>query len=189
MRAKSVFNKHSIFYTFVSILIGIANLTLGSSAQGTNQSIYLPPGQSSQGAPPPIGDGPSSGTIVPGDTQAENVPTGRPAAAPVYGTNFPHNFDPKRRARINLLIDRGKGKGKRIVLTFQPGQLTNEQKEITVELDSITSKNEPTAPVLADCVDPHTVPLQYLLDQARASVKTDDDDDIPAELLEGQKEL
>lgn len=65
----------------------------------------------------------------------------------------------------------------------------DEQKEITVELDSITSKNEPTAPVLADCVDPHTVPLQYLLDQARASVKTDDDDDIPAELLEGQKEL
>jgi hypothetical protein len=66
--------------------------------------------------------------------------------------------------------------------------IRDEPREVVIDLGTLVNKNEPTAPVLADCVDPHTVPLQYLLDQARASAKTDDDD-IPAELLEDRKEL
>lgn len=66
--------------------------------------------------------------------------------------------------------------------------MRDEPREIAIDIDSLVKRDEPTAPVLADCVDPSTVPLRYLLEQARASAKTDDDD-IPPELLEDQKEL
>ncbi len=89
--------------------------------QATNQAIYMPPGQSSQGALPPPGDGMTAAPVTPGDSQTQNVPSGRISSTPLYGTNMQHR-GPVRRSRINLMTN-----GK-VVLTIQPDQLTNQQK-------------------------------------------------------------
>ncbi len=118
MHAKSILNSRNLAYGSL-ILIGL-NMNLSASAQATNQAIYLPPGQSNQGAPPPPGAGETAPIVTPGDSQKRDVVTGKPTSTPELGTNFPHEQE-KRRARIKLFMN-----GKE-VLTFQPDQLTNEQ--------------------------------------------------------------
>jgi hypothetical protein len=56
--------------------------------------------------------------------------------------------------------------------------------EVVVDITVPSRESTVTAPVLEDYIDPHTVPMQYLLEQARAQVKPDEmpQDSISVEL-------
>jgi len=119
MHAKSIFNRQNLLYGLIFAII--STMSLGAFAQATNQAIYLPPGVSSQGAPPPPGDGMTPALVTPGDSQWQGVPSGRITSSPQTGTNL-GTQNPKRRPRINLMMNG------LVVATIQPDNLTNQQK-------------------------------------------------------------
>lgn len=119
MHIKSVFT-YFLLSTGFFILLGFSS-TFSALAQATNQAIYLPPGQSSQGMIPPPGSGPTPAIVTPGDAESLPVPTDRISTMPLYGTNLQHQAA-LRRPRVNLIMNN------QVVLTFQPDELTNTQR-------------------------------------------------------------
>ncbi len=134
MHATSIFNRQNLLYGLIFFITSTTGS--GALAQATNPAIYMPPGQTpSQGAPPPPGSGSTAAPVIPGDPERQDIPSGQPVSSPEYGTNFGHNPE-KRRSRINLTMGEPSKRnntslslgGQHVVLTFQPDQLTSQQK-------------------------------------------------------------
>lgn len=122
MRHKYKVSWQRSLHYFLVLAILIIGSNLAVKASNEMQTPMTPPGvPPMQGAGPPPGAGPNAAPEITGDVDRRDVPSGSPTSNPVSGSNFPTQ-DPKRRPRINLQMNG------ETVMTFQPGQLTNQQR-------------------------------------------------------------
>ena len=169
MHSKSAIKRRNLIYGSCLAIVSAICFNSVVEAQGTSTAaVYMPPGQSpNQGALPPPGDGPKQAPVIPGDYYPNqtyinqtntNVPTGKTVSTPQYGTNF-NNQDEKRRSRINLFMS--EGRGTRTVLTFEPDQLTDEQRGTVMGILGAVAGSAPYQNILV--TQPQLLEIQKVL--------------------------
>jgi hypothetical protein len=167
MRFIFTFNRYLInkcVITFGLIFIVSGTLNISALAQTANQNIYLPPNMQTKAIPNLTGAGPNSAIVTPGDAPNENISSGSSVVYSKYDTHLKYQ-NKKIRPRINLLMN-----GK-VVLTFQPDQLTSEQKT-KISLLGKLDLNEPYQNILvteSDLIEIQNILAPYPETSASAS--------------------